>query len=52
MDSILIFFIQTGFTSLRFATPRHAGLSEFFPPAARGLSAAGRIILMILRAEA
>jgi len=38
MDSILIIFIWTGFT----------GLSGFFSPAARGLSAEGRFILTIL----
>jgi hypothetical protein len=37
MDSIFITFIETGFT----------GLSGFFSPAARGLSAEGRIILSI-----
>jgi len=38
MDSIFIIFIQTGFT----------GLSGIFSPAARGLSAEGRIILTTL----
>jgi hypothetical protein len=41
-------FIETGFTSLRSATPRHAGLSGIVSPAARGLSAEGRIFLAIL----
>ncbi len=38
MDSIFIMYILTGST----------GLSGFFLPAARGLSAEGRIILIIL----
>jgi len=42
MDSIFINLIKTVFT----------GLSGIFSPAARGLSAEGRIILRILRAGA
>jgi len=48
MDSIFIITIKIGFTSLRSAAPRHAGLSGIFSPAARGLSAEGRIFLAIL----
>ncbi|MEJ2167044.1 MAG: hypothetical protein P8X90_16055 [Desulfobacterales bacterium] len=48
MDSIFIFFFRQDEPVFAEASPWHAGLSGIFSPAAKSLSAEGRIILTIL----